>query len=171
MAKQFKLGFEGGLYFASDGPLDGRPGDTGVTVHYQNATWVEADNITDVDGDYKADKVDTTTRRTAKLGWSSETVTTKSGSTKTTVQWKPSDPFFVALRNAWLKSEPIAIADLDGLKDEEDAQGLVANMSVEFGKKKPVKGVMMVDVTFTIQDYPNWVEVDNAGVMQDALAP
>ena len=43
-----------------------------------------------------------------------------------------------------------------------DSQGICANWTLSFGQKKPVKGIMTVDVSATISAYPSWVEVTPA---------
>ncbi|MCA9266224.1 MAG: hypothetical protein KDA60_20330, partial [Planctomycetales bacterium] len=145
MAKSFKLGYEGVLYY-SDTPLDQRPGDPTGANNYQTVTWNELDNVMDVDMNADSDSVDTTTRAEAKKGWKSEVKTTKDGKLSTTIRWKPADTGFQALRNAWLAGTEVALLDLDGSKDviADQAQGLVGNFTVSFGQKKPVKGIMTV---------------------------
>lgn len=162
MPGNFLLGYEGVLYLTTE-PLDGRPGDAGVTVDYSTATYNEMDNVTDVDGNFDSDKVDTTTRSEAKLGWASEISTTKKGETSFTMRWKPGDARFDQLRNAWLFSQTVGVLDMDQALTVNGAQGLVGNMSVSFGVKRPVKGIQVVDVKLTVAEYPNWVESDGTG--------
>ena len=162
---EFVLGSQGVLYYASDGPIDG------TTPTFVNALWVEIPNVMDVDDDFSSDSIDTTTRAEAKSGWNSETRTTKSGTIKFTSRWKPggTDAAFDALRDAWLTNAAIAVMDLDGAKDVNGNQGLAANFTVSFSKKKPVKGIMTVEVELSVNSWPTWVLV--AGdVLTDALA-
>lgn len=167
MGKDFKFGYEGVIYYSAT-LLDQRPGDTDGSNNFTNVPWQEMDNVTDVDGDYSAETVDTTTRAEAKKGWKSEVKSIKAGVTKWSARWKPSgtDSAFDVLRNAWLSGNPIPIMDLDGKRDEPGSQGLVGNMSVEFSKKKPVKGIMMVDITVSVQSFPDWVKVNDGGNLE-----
>jgi len=167
MPGSFRLGYEGVLYFANT-ILTGRPGDVGSPDTFANVTWTELDNVMDVDGQFESESVDTTTRAEAKLGWASEIKTTKKGTLSTTMRWRPGDAGFEKLRDAWLGNSEVALLDLDGgFGDaaDEGNQGLVANFTVSFGQKKPVKGIMTVEVSLTISSFPNWVEVDSGGAL------
>lgn len=153
--------------FIGDAPFTGRPSDTPTpSKHFQNVVWTEIENIQDLSVDAESESVDTTTRSEAKKGWSSKVNTTKQGKITTTMRWKPGDAVFDKLRAAWLFNKEISILDLDGPRTETGAQGLTGNFTVSFSKKKPVKGIMTVDVTLEVSAYPDWVVNDASDVLQ-----
>lgn len=162
----FKLGYTGVLYYATTN-IDREIGGTG-TVDAANAVWNEIDNVTDVDDAFSSEKVDTTTRSEAKKGWASKINTTKNGTIKFQMRWKPSDAAFIKMRKAWITGGEISLLDMDGpIGNAIHAgnQGFVGNFTLEFTRKMPVKGIMMVDVTAELSSFPEWVEVNGSGVL------
>ena len=166
----FRLGYQGVLYYCAT-PLNGRPGDSpDPSNDFLDATWIEFDNVMDVDNQFQSEKVDTTTRAEAKLGWASEIQTIKSGVMTVTMRHKPGDTAFEAFRDAWLFGKEIALLDLDGPIDELGNSGLVGNFTLSYNFKKPVKGIMTVEVTASVSSYPNWVEVVTGPVLAAVTA-
>lgn len=164
----FRFGFEGVLYYGT-GLLTADFGGTGTD--FSELTWNEMDNVMDVDDQFESDKVDSTTRAEAKRGWSSEVNTTRKGQFSWGMRWKPSDLGFEALRDAWLNNTEIALLNLDGPKgaaENAGNQGLVGNFTVSFGRKQPVKGITIVEVTASVSSYPDWVEVNGSGALIQA---
>ena len=162
------LGYEGVIYLGDNAIVS--PDAVG---DINAVTWSEMDNVMDADGSFDSEKVDTTTRSEAKVGWASEIATTKSGTISFTARWKPEDTIFTQLLSAWLNGTEVSVLDLDGSytetppdTNEEGNQGLCANMTCSFSQKKPVKGIMTIDVTLTISSFPHWVAVNATG---DAL--
>ena len=155
MAKSFLLGYEGGFYIG-DAPFDQRPGGSG-SADYTNTTWTEMDIVIDVNNNFASESVDTTTRGEAKVGFSSEVNTTKTGEITTSIRWAPGDNQFDKMVKAWRDTEEIAVLDLDQLYTVVGAQGLASNMTVSFNITKPVKDIQRVDVTFKISSFPDWI--------------
>ena len=112
MPANFVLGYECYLYIG-DTAFDQRPAGTG-THDYNSVTWSELDVVQDVTDNFESEKVDTTTRSEAKVGWASEIQTTKSGNLSFTMRWKKSDTKFVQMVDAWLASSEVSLLDLDG---------------------------------------------------------
>ena len=168
----FILGYQGYLYIA-DNALDHRfIGGTG-TYDYNDVTWSEIENVMDVDGNFESESVDTTTRSEAKTGWSSKINTTKSGTLNFTMRWQPGSSIFQQIQSAWLNTTEIALLDLDGelaSGGSTSAQGLCANFTVSFSQKKPVKGIVTVDVTAEVSSYPDWVYVQTGDGSLDVSA-
>lgn len=163
MPSNFKLGYEGKLYYSptalTDRPLTASGGGTGT--HFGNVVWsnYEITNVMDLEGNFESESVDTTTRSEAAVGWSSEINTTKQGQLTFTMRWKPAAADFIVMRAAWLAGGEIAMLDLDGPVGTNGSQGIVANWTLSFNRKMPLKGIMTVDVTAKISSYPNWVTV------------
>lgn len=165
MATNWKFGYEGKLYFGS-AILTARPPDAGST--FSNVTWTEIDNVTDVDGDFEANVIDTTTRAEAKFGWASEVRSIRKATLKFSMRWKPSDAGFTKLRDAWLTNSEVAMLDLDGkfgAAADSGNQGVVGNFTVSFNKKAAVAGLQMVEVTISGSTYLNWVSVNGSGAL------
>lgn len=161
----FRLGYEGVLYFGT-GLIEKEFGAGGAGDTFADVAWNELDNVMDVDDTFESDKVDTTTRAEAKKGWASEINTTKKGTFKFTMRWKPGDAGFEMLRNAWLANSEVALLDLDGpfgAAENEGNQGFVGNFTVSFGIKRPVKGIQTVEVTASLSSLPDWAEVNSSG--------
>jgi hypothetical protein len=121
-------------------------------------SWTEVTNIQDLTDNFTSEEVDTTTRATAALGWSSTVQTIKNGEITFTMLMENDDTFVQAMMDAFLTSGTITVLDMTGSKDADGTFGLAANFSVGMTFPKPVKGVQTADVTLKVQSFPEWVE-------------
>lgn len=146
----FRFGKDAVLYHSTTA-LDGASNDA-ATV-----TWNEYDNVRDVTGNFTGEKVDTTTRATAKLGWSSEDTVLNKGEISLNIPVKAvADTVFDAIRTAWLNKTLVTLMSLNGPTGTAGNQGLAANFSVSMTKAEPVKGMQTWDVTLTVSSFPEW---------------
>lgn len=136
--------------------LDGLTGSAGLNTP-DLATWVECDNVIDLDENFGAEKVDTTTRATAKTGWGTEEVVLQSGEISFGVQ-QPDDPtadaFLTALIAAWNTKALIALMPLSGPIATAGHVGLAANYSIEMTRTQPLKDRVVWQVTATPAEFP-----------------
>lgn len=124
-------------------------------------TWVEQTNIADLTDNFTPTTVDITTRATAQLGWEATANVLKAGEIRWTMQALHGDAFVDAIMAAFLAGTPIALMDLSGADDDVGAFGLAANFSIAVTHAKPVKGIQTLEVTATVYNYPEWVEVES----------
>ena len=126
------------------------------------ASWTEYDNVRDVNGNFSAETVDTTTRATAKLGWSSSQTVLNAGEISFNMPQPAvgtSDTVFEAIRDGWLNKTEVTLASMTGATSVSGSQGLAANFSVQMTQGLPVKDVQSWDVTLTVSSFPEWYEI------------
>jgi hypothetical protein len=168
MAKSFRLGYEGALYIA-DNALNHKEGDpTPPTPEYSFDTvvWTELTNIGDVDTGGDPETVDVTTRATARTGFSAEIDIIEKGELTFPIQFDPNDANFRTLLEAKINKTEVALMDLSEAKTVVGAIGLVGNFTINFGQKKPVKGVQLIEVRAKLIKYSDWVEVVTGPTLQ-----
>ena len=137
-----KLGMDAKLYFKVDGQAGG-------------GAWTEMSNVSDVTLNLEAGEADVTTR--ANGGWRATVATLKEGSVEFEMLWKPSDPGFAAVKNAFFNNGMIGLQILD----EAAGEGLQADFSVtNFSRSEPLEEGIKVSVTVKITDSdtpPSWI--------------
>lgn len=135
-----KLGMKAKLYRLSTGTRAAWP-STGAP-----ATLVELSNVKDVTLNLETGEADVTTR--ANNGWKATIATLKEGSVEFEMIWDPTDAGFTAMKDAYFNNTPVALAILDGAKDEEGAQGLWADFSVtNLTREEPLEDAIKAKVT------------------------
>ncbi|MCB1641984.1 MAG: hypothetical protein KDI37_09645 [Xanthomonadales bacterium] len=173
MAKSFRLGYEGALYIANNA-LNHTEGDSDPPTplyDFTTVTWSELTNIGDVDTGGDPETVDTTTRATARTGFSSEIDVIEKGELTFPIQFDPSDANFKKLLQAKINKTEVALMDLTEQVTVIGAIGLVGNFTINFGQKKPVKGVQVIEVRAKLIKYSDWVEVvDDGGATLQRVA-
>jgi len=151
MAKSYKLGLECKFYY-SDTLLDGDT-NTPATV-----SWNEIDNVRDLTLNLETGEADITTR--ANDGWRATAATLKDGSIELEMLWKPGDAAFDALKDAWVSSEEIALAAMDGEVATSGSEGLAGNFTVtNFSRSEPLEEGVTVSVTVKPSSQTDWYEV------------
>jgi hypothetical protein len=100
----FLLGFNAKLYLGS-ALFTATPTITG------GGTLTEMDNVKDVTVNTEAATADTTTRATT--GWRTQAPTLRRMELSFTMQWKPSDAQFSAIKTAYLTNAEVAAVALD----------------------------------------------------------
>lgn len=143
--------------------FDGRPGDAGVTIHYNNAEWFLYDNIRDVDESGSPTSVDITTRDTARRGVIARVNVATDMTMGVQVLYKPqigatiNDKIFRMLMKANINRTEFAAMDLDQAGTEQGALGLSANWNVAYTKNKPVQGVVICTFNMTVSSFPTHI--------------
>lgn len=129
--------------------LDGLTGSAGTNTP-DLATWVERDNVTDLDDNFSGEDVDTTTRATAKTGWGTEETVLNTAEITFSIP-QPSDPtadpLLTALINAWDNKTLVALMPLTGAIDVAGHVGLAANYSIKLTRTQPLKDRVVWEVT------------------------
>jgi len=153
MSDNFKLGMECKLYRCAT-LLD----ETNTPAL---ATWIELDNVKDVNLQQENGEADVTTR--ANNGWRATAATLKEATIEFEMLWKPSDAAFTAILTAWLNATEIALVALDGADDVVGSQGLASNFSVtSFTRNEPLEEAVTVNVTLKPSSYTQWYTVAGA---------
>ena len=131
------LGMNAKLYFGSAGEI---------------AT-SEIDNAIDVTLSLEADSADVTTR--GNKGWKAEVATLKTCGVEWEMLWKPSDPAFQAIRNAFLTSSQVSLLVLD----RADGEGPDADFSItNFSRPEPLAEGIKVSVSAKVAAWREWHE-------------
>lgn len=139
MAQKFRLGMKGKLFH-------GPGGSTGVPK-------TELDNISDVTLTLDAAEADVTTR--ANKGFRAIVSGLKECSIEFTMMYKPSDPGFRAVRQAWYTGDPIHLAALTSATGE----GPVGDFSVTgFSRSEPLEEAITYEVTCKLTEWEEWHE-------------
>ena len=138
-AQKFRLGMKGKLYY-------GAGGTTGVPT-------TELDNVSDVTLTLDAAEADVTTR--ANKGFRA----TVSGLKECTIEWtmmyKPGDPGFKAIREAWYSGDPVHLAALTS----ENGEGPVGDFSITgFKRSEPLEEAITYDATAKLTEWEKWNE-------------
>lgn len=118
----------------------------------------ELDNVRDVTLSLDAGEADVTTR--ANSGWRATTATLKEASVEFEMVWKPADPGFIAIRDAYLNNTAVELAVLDQVRTTTGAQGLKGNFSItNFSRSEPLEEAQAVSVTAKLSKFNEWVTV------------
>jgi hypothetical protein len=137
MAQLFRLGMKGKLYH-------GPGGSTGVPT-------TELSNVKDVTLTLDAAEADVTTR--ANNGFRAVVSGLKECSIEFEMQYKPSDPGFKAIREAWYTGDPIHLAALTSEKGE----GPVGDFSITgFSRSEPLEESIKYSVTAKLTQWEMW---------------
>jgi hypothetical protein len=165
MAKSFRLGYEGALYIGANA-LNHKEGESSPPTplyDFTTVTWAELVNIGDVELGGDPESVDTTTRETARTGFSAEIDVIEKGELTFPIQFDPADANFKKLLQAKVQKLEVALMDLSEQKNVVGAIGICGNFTINFGQKKPVKGVQVIEVRAKVIRYTDWVEVYDDG--------
>lgn len=155
----YKLGMNCVAY-RSAALLDGYEDDVGATKTPSTATWVEAENVKDVNSNLETGEADMTTRKQAKRGWRSTAATLNDGSIDFEMLADPDDETYVAIRNAWKNKTEIAMMFLDEDVATPKAQGPAGNWSVSnFSRSEPLEEGVVISVTLRASTFVDWYEV------------
>ena len=147
MSDNFVLGKDCKLYYAYDGALTDIP--TG------EEDWDEIDNAKDVSLQLDNDQADISTRGST---WKATAPTMKDASIETEMLWKPSDPAFAAVLDAWLNNKEIGIAAMTGDITVAGSQGLAGNSVVtSFKRNEPLGEAVTVSVTLKPSSFTTWL--------------
>ena len=117
----------------------------------------EMDNVKDVTLNLDAGMADVTTR--ANAGWRANATTLKECSVDWEMLWKPGDPGFEAIKDAFLGSSQIRLAVLTGAWDAEDVAGPIGDFSIsKFTRSEPLEDGITVSVTAKLACFDEWYE-------------
>ena len=87
-------------------------------------------------------------------GWEATAATLRKLSLEIKLQYKPADPGYVALRNAWKDGKKIGITALTA-----DGEGPTGDfMITKFSRSEPLEEGVMVDVTAKLTKFISWAE-------------
>ena len=118
--------------------------------------WTEIDNAKDVNLQLDNGEADITTR--GNSGWKATAATLKEASIETEMLWKPSDPAFAAVLDAWLNNKELAIAAMSGAMAVAGSQGLAGNCVVtSFKRNEPLEEAVTVSVTLKPSSFTTWL--------------
>jgi len=113
----------------------------------------EAGNIRDANLNMETGESDVTTR--ANNGWRATAATLKECTVDFEMVWNPSDPFFTAIKNAFLQSKPLALKILD----KTGGQGPDGDFSItSFSRGEPLEEAIIVNVTAKMVAFRTWIE-------------
>jgi len=147
----FKLGMDAVMYI-SDTLLDGS------TTTPSTATWTEQSNVKDLTLNLDTGEADATTR--GNNGWRATLATLKEGSIEFEMVWDTQSSGFTAIKDAWLNSNEIAMAAMDGDIATSGNQGLASNFTVtNFSRNEPLEEAITVNVTVKPSSRTDWYEV------------
>lgn len=115
-------------------------------------------NVRDVTPNMAAGEADYTTR--ANDGWRAVAPTLRELTVDFEMVWKPGDPGFDAIRDAFLASDTLELAVLDQDRATSGAQGPKGSFSITtFTKNEPLEEVQTVSVSAKLSLFDEWVEV------------
>jgi AMMECR1 domain-containing protein len=140
MMADYVLGMNGKLY-------------QGTVDNFVHTSANLVNNVRDVTLSLEAGEADVTTR--GNDGWRATAATLREASVEFSMIWKPTDPRFAAIRNAFLSSNQVSMSVLDGLVGT--GEGLVGNFTVtNFSRGEPLEEAMTVDVTAKLSKFESW---------------
>jgi len=129
-------------------------GATGTVI----GSMTEMDNARDLTLNMEAGEADVTTR--ANSGWRGKAATLKECSVDFEMVWKPSDPAFQAIKDAFIASDTIELAVLDQARETSGAQGPKGEFSItKFSRNEKLEEAITVSVTAKLATFREWVEV------------
>jgi hypothetical protein len=121
----------------------------------------EASNVKDLTVSVSAGECDISTR--ANSGWRATAATLRECELSWTMNWKPGDAFFTAVKTAMLNSTTLCLAALTGEKATAYSSGPHGNFSItKFDRKESLEEAITVDVTAKLAKYIAWVDVAGA---------
>jgi len=143
-AADFVLGINAKLYYG--------------TNDAELSAMTEASNVKDLTVSVSAGEADISTR--ANSGWRATVATLRECELSFTMNWKPGDAFFTAVKTAMLNSTTLCLAALTGAKDAEYSSGPHGNFAItKFDRKESLEEAITVDVTAKLSKYIAWVDV------------
>ena len=142
MATTYVLGMDAKLYEgAADAAL---------------AALTEVDNVKDVTVSLETGEADVTTR--GNSGWRATASTLKGCTVEFTMQWKPGDTAFEAIKDAFLASTTVRLAPLTGARGAEYCEGPFGNYSItNFSRNEPLEESITVSVTAKLSEFEEWI--------------
>ncbi len=147
-----QLGMNCKAYLAAALLTGDTPGDA------SGADWDEMSDVKDVTLNLTTGEADVTTR--ANNGWKQTLATLKDGSVDFEMIWDPDDPEFATMFEAWLASEEVALAFMDGDITENDRQGLVGNFVItNMSRAEPLEEAVTCSVTVKPSSETQWYVV------------
>ena len=145
MSQTYVLGMNAGLY----------QGDAEAT---DPAAMSEVDNVRDVTLSMEAGEADITTR--GNNGWRATAPTLRECTVEFQMVWKPGDTVFEAIKTAFLRASPVALAMLDQKVGITGAQGPLGDFSItNFSRNEALEEAIVADVTAKLAVFVEWHEV------------
>lgn len=121
----------------------------------ENTDYAIYTNARDVSLSLDTEEEDITSR--ASSGFRQTIATIKNSTIEFDAVWKPNDPYFLWLRDAWINSDEIFIMAMDGAWDTAGNSGLIGNFTVPgFSREEPIAGVMTSSITLKGSSYVTW---------------
>ncbi|OHB58789.1 MAG: hypothetical protein A2Y12_00105 [Planctomycetes bacterium GWF2_42_9] len=118
----------------------------------------EASNVKDLTVSVSAGECDISTR--ANSGWRATAATLRECELSWTMNWKPGDAFFTAIKTAMLNSTTVCLAALTGAKDSDGSSGPRGNFAItKFDRKENLEEAITVDVTAKLSKYLAWEDI------------
>lgn len=152
MSEQYLLGMNAAIYYAAIGEGQ-EPADIALS------TMVELTNVTDVTLSLETGEADVTTR--ANQGWRATAATLREATLEFEMIWKATDAGFLAMKTAFLASDPIMLVPLTGDKDDDSdsAEGPRASWTItNFSRAEPLEEAVKVSVTCKMATFVEWHE-------------
>jgi len=144
MPENYQLGMDAVMYWGS--------------AAAELAAMTELDNVRDVTVNLEAGEADVTTR--ANSGWRATAATLRECSVDFEMVWKPGDPAFEALKDAYLAGTLIELAVLDQDRETAGAQGPKGSFAItSFSRNEALEEGITVSVTAKLSAFDEWVEV------------
>lgn len=161
------VGRDAHAYWSLSDPLDPNynpwPGtQAGAQAWIDNANTFVAENIMDLTDNVDSEMADNTTRKEAKVGWTSEIAVLRTGQVQFDIRWEPGDPFTDEVIARWDDGEGISMVflDQDGRTTNtatNTAQGLGAVWSISLTKTETLRDIQKASLTLTVAGNPLWV--------------
>ena len=131
------------------------------TGSYETPTWVEIDNVADLNLTLEKTEADATIR--AGKGWRMTKGAIKEAGVEFQMIWDPTDTNVQALLAGWMAGTAIEFAVMDGDIATAGSEGLRATMEVlKFSRGEGKEDGMMIDVaikpTYAAQE-PEWLVI------------
>jgi hypothetical protein len=143
-AADFILGINAKLYHGTDDA--------------ELSAMTEASNVKDLTVSVSAGECDISTR--ANSGWRATAATLRECELSWTMNWKPGDAFFTAIKTAMLNSTTVCLAALTGAKDADGSSGPRGNFAItKFDRKENLEEAITVDVTAKLSKYLAWEDI------------
>lgn len=161
--------------------VDGTNKITGATSAPKDLTLVEAPRIRDVNVGSAAATIDSTTRESARAGFTSNIPGPVDADFTVQFVWEPRDdtgaiirPDLEILQYCAAAKKTIWVCDFDKPITKLGAQGLAANWRVSWSNPKPVADLVTWDVTFLLETNPQIIVVstvdDGSGTVAEFQA-
>jgi len=145
--EEFVLGMDAALYYAAYNATPAELEDMD-----------EIENVRDLTLNLESSESDVTTR--ANKGWRATAQALRECSVEFEMVWKPEDPAFEAIRDAFLSNSLIHLAILDQDREIVGAQGPKADFSItKFNRTEPLEQAELVAITAKLTKFDAWVEV------------